>query len=115
MKLCSSIWFRKNAAGLLLLLLTAITAIQVFHSHPGSNKQQALTLKKSGTNHLYHYNGESKCFICDYQLTRDADAVTSFYTPQQVIAFSNYSPAFICPVAEGIPAFAESRGPPALA
>jgi len=72
----NKIWFKKALAAFLLLALFTVTVIQVSHSHaPGFvlAGQKKVSITKDGPAGYYKSSSESKCFICEYQLTKDAD------------------------------------------
>ena len=112
-----TIWFKKITAVFLLLVLFAVTVIQVSHSHAPAQaliKQEKSLLKKSILPEYKKAAAEGKCFICEYQLTRDADA--RYFISTGNIFFQYYPVA--TPVYSFAPqrinSFLESRGPPAV-
>jgi len=110
-----TIWFKKITAVFLLLVLFAVTVIQVSHSHASPsplNKQEKSFAKKSGLPGYYKTISESKCFICEYQLTKDADAahaIVHVFSPVQyhTTTDTHYSFTF-----QHTYAYFETRGPP---
>jgi type II secretory pathway component PulL len=113
-----TIWFKKITAVFLLLVLFAVTVIQVSHSHNPAqafNKQEKSLLKKSILPEYKKLATESKCFICEYQLTRDADA--SYFTSTIKAPVQYYliaKPVYAFSLQRSI-SFFESRGPPVIA
>ncbi|MGG9960269.1 hypothetical protein [Ferruginibacter sp. SUN106] len=109
------ILFKKLTAALLLLLLSAVTIIQVSHSHassPSSTHQENSLAKRSGLPGYFHSTAESKCFICEYQLTKDVDV---FSTAINFVAPLRYQPAaaaYYSFTFQNSYSFFETRGPP---
>jgi hypothetical protein len=110
-----TIWYKQVTAVLLLLILSSVTAIQFSHSHTSAAAtQKKIVVKKSGLPGYYTAAAESRCFICEYQLTRDADinhAVFNIDTPLQYQVFTEALYSFTYP---GICSFIETRGPPSI-
>ena len=76
--------YRQICAALLLLLMLFTTAVQITHSH--AVKQNAELQVKSSSLQLHeHYftapGAHAKCFIHEYQLTKDADFSISLFLP----------------------------------
>ena len=98
------------------MVMFAVTLIQVSHSHsPVATlvKHEKSLLKKSILPEYKKLTAESKCFICEYQLTRDADAnffSATITTPVQYYLIAKPDYTF---VPQKIHSFLESRGPPA--
>ncbi|WP_460558637.1 hypothetical protein [Ferruginibacter profundus] len=117
MRVKKVILFKKLTAVLLLLLLAAVTIIQVSHSHaskPSLTQQENILAKKSGLPGYFHSTAESKCFICEYQLAKDADvfaAAIHFIAPFQYhyTANTDYSFTF-----QNSYSYFETRGPPSV-
>ena len=113
-----AIFFKQLIAAFLLLILSVVTIIQVSHTHASlaSNHGQGKNCIKRSI--LPGYNTatvESKCFICEYQLTKDVDAnfsIIAIVSPLQslFITETNYSFTF-----QRISSLVETRGPPAIA
>ena len=113
-----TILLKKITASFLLLVLFAVTVIQVSHSHTPAKaitRHEKSLLKRSILPDYKSAAAESKCFICEYQLTRDADAsyfvaVVNAPTQYYITNEANYS--F---VSQKINSCFETRGPPVLA
>jgi hypothetical protein len=111
------IFLKKLTAGFLMMLLTAVTVIQVLHSHSYTTTSGNLQKKSVKKTNLPGYNKstiESRCFICEYQLSKDADANYAILNiapshQYQITAKANYSFTF-----QAIYSFFETRGPPSF-
>jgi hypothetical protein len=112
-----AIFFKKLTAELLLLLLATVTVIQVSHSHSStisSSKLENSFVKKS---HLPGYNKsivESKCFICEYQLTKDVDANCAVLNIVSSIQYQIISAPHYSFTLQSSHSFFETRGPPSI-
>jgi hypothetical protein len=112
-----AIWFNRIAAGFLLLILALVTDIQVLHSHVSKNlfaaPSQSLH-KKSGLPECNTPGTDSRCFICDYQLTKDADAHYASFTLAAPVQYHSISTVnyFFTPLKST--ASFETRGPPSM-
>ena len=112
-----TILYKQLTAVFLLLILFSVTVIQLSHSHPAVSSaatQKKLIVKKSGLPGYYTAAAESRCFICEYQLTKDADinhAVFNIQPPFQYPVSIAELYSFIFP---GICSFIETRGPPSI-
>jgi len=110
-----TIWYKQVTAVLLLLILFSVTAIQLSHSHTSAAAiQKKVVTKKTALPGYYTASAESRCFICEYQLTKDADinhAVFNIDTPFDYPVSSAALYSFTYP---GICSFIETRGPPAI-
>ncbi len=109
-----TILYKQVTAVLLLLVLFSVTVIQLSHSHTAVSAatQKKIVVKKSGLPGYYTTAAESRCFICEYQLTKDADinhAVFNIHSPFQYPVSIAELYSFIYP---GICSFIETRGPP---
>jgi hypothetical protein len=114
----TTIWFNRIAAGFLLLILAFVTDIQVLHSHPSKNlfsTHTKLLIKKSGLPECNTPGAESRCFICDYQLTKDADAHYSSYHLATPLQFYNIVAVSYHFTSLKTAASFETRGPPSKA
>ena len=117
MNLKGTILYKQLTAVLLLLVLFAVTVIQLSHSHASvssSATQKKTIVKKSGLPGYYNAAAESRCFICEYQLTRDADnnyEVFNIQSPFQYPVSIAELYSFIYP---GTYSFIETRGPPSI-
>jgi len=112
----SKILFGKISAAFLLLNLLAITAIQVLHTHPSASiiTHKKIGIEKNGVAGFYKASADTKCFICDYQLTKDADACYAVFNINVPIAFNDVA-AIICQfTAQDKQAVFETRGPPVI-
>jgi hypothetical protein len=112
-----AIWFNRIAAGFLLLILALVTDIQVLHSHVSNNlfaaPSESLT-KKSGLPECNTPGTDSRCFICEYQLTKDADAhYASFTLTVPVQYHSIVTVHYIFTPLTSTNSF-ETRGPPSM-
>lgn len=108
--------YRKIAAALLLLCMLLTSVVQLLHSHPA--KQTAAVQIKKISNQpgkkQYSLPGpDNRCFLCEYQLTKDADIDHSvFYftavakLPVTAPVQYEYNPA-------AFNSCFETRGPPA--
>lgn len=98
-----------------MLVLFAVAITQVSHTHSFG---LAVALKNKADKKTKHLSADvtnvsaSNCFICDYQLTKDADA--SYFLPQVISSTEFYSCSFFSYpfTSTGIPSFFETRGPP---
>ncbi|WP_462221356.1 hypothetical protein [Ferruginibacter sp.] len=114
----NKIWIRKIAAGFLLLLLFSISAIQLSHSHAyntTAQQQKKGFVKKDAAGFYYKSLPESKCFICEYQLTKDADINHSLSTLNYPVLFNNSIPLYYFTILSAAHSFFENRGPPPAA
>lgn len=111
----NKIWIKKIAAGFLLLLLVSITLVQQSHSHANSavsQQQKKDLLKKEGAVIHYKSFSESKCFICEYQLARDADVNRPISPLKYSALFIDTLPVTYFIVLSGTHSVFENRGPP---
>ncbi|WP_462255047.1 hypothetical protein [Ferruginibacter sp.] len=111
----NKIWIKKIAASFLLLLLFSITAIQLSHSHTYNTTVQEHKkdfVKKDAGGIYYKALSESKCFICEYQLTRDADISYSQSPLNYPALFNNSIPVPYCTILSAAHTVFENRGPP---
>jgi len=112
-----AIWLKQLSAVFLLLVLAAVSIVQVSHSH--STVQQSTlkakyALHKNDVANYHQQTAENKCFICEYQLAKDVDAshfsfsvTAAFQHPVQAV------PHYLFVVTETY-TFFETRGPPQL-
>jgi hypothetical protein len=111
----NTICIKKITASFLLLLLFAATAIKVLHFHSSSAVSAGKTqLEKTNFSHYAEPAADSKCFICDYQLTKDADAG---YSVSYIIYPAEFNGATTKPCAftlQSINAAFQTRGPPSV-
>jgi hypothetical protein len=111
----NKIWPSKIAAVFLLLLLFSITAIQLSHSHAyntTAQQQKKDFIKKDAAGIYYKSLPESKCFICEYQLTRDADISYSQSPLNYPALFNNSIPVSYFIILSTAHSVFENRGPP---
>ena len=109
-----TIWYKQVTAVLLLLILSSVTVTQLSHSHTSAATQKKVVVKKTDLPGFYTSGAENKCFICEYQLTKDADinhAVFNIDTPFHYPVSSAVLYSFTYP---GICSFIETRGPPSV-
>jgi len=110
-----TIQFKKITAIFLLLVLFAVTLIQVTHTHatPSTlNKQEKGFAKKSRLPVYYRTISESKCFICEYQLTKDADATNAVVHVVSPVQYHTTTDAHYSFTFQHTYAYFETRGPP---
>jgi hypothetical protein len=111
----NKIWIKKIAASFLLLLLFSITAIQLSHSHAyntTAQEQKKDFVKKDAGGIYYKALSESKCFICEYQLTKDADISHSLSPLNYPAVFNNSLPVSYFIILSTAHSVFENRGPP---
>ena len=112
-----TIQLKKIKASFLLLVLFAVTVIQVSHSHTGTagNRQEKVFIQKTGLPAYATSTAESKCFICEYQLAKDADA--SFFVAAIIssVTFQIKNAAYYTFELQHYHPFSVTRGPPAVA
>jgi hypothetical protein len=113
--LWDTIWFKKIAASFLLLLLFAVTALKVFHSHSYSAvSSKKIQIEKSGFLNYSEPVSDTKCFICDYQLTKDADASHSISYIIYPAEFNSAITKLYAFTLQSINAAFQTRGPPSV-
>jgi hypothetical protein len=106
------------AAAFLLSLLSVITIIQVSHSHAAVSPdhwQQKSFVQKTGLPGFTAATVESKCFICEYQLAKDIDAVFSIFAIVSPACCTEITAAHYSFTFQRISSQVETRGPPAIA
>lgn len=109
---------RKIAAVFLLLLLFSITAIQLSHSHAyntTTQQQKKDFVKKDAAGIYYKSLSESKCFICEYQLAKDAYISHSQSPLNYTELFNNSIPLSYFIILSAVYSVFENRGPPQTA
>jgi hypothetical protein len=101
----SSIFYKRMAALMLLLVFVAIQLVKTFHTH------ETVVLKplteKTAFSNLTH-----PCPICDYDFAKDKDHV---YQSFQIAASGKYFPEFVqhaTRILTSVGATASGRGPP---
>jgi len=108
-----TILFKKISAVFLLLQLFGVIVIQISHSHSTSSVSAAkIRIAKSG---LTGYNtsvGETKCFICEYQLSKDIDTSLALFQINRPASFCNKPATLYVFTSPGICSVFETRGPP---
>jgi hypothetical protein len=109
----NTIWLKKIAASFLLLLLFATTAVKILHFHSSNTvSARKAQLEKTSFSHYAESVADTKCFICDYELTKDADASHSI---SYIIYLAEFNSAITKSYAftlQSINAVFETRGPP---
>jgi hypothetical protein len=109
------ILYKQVTAVLLLLILFSVTAIQLSHSHTSAAAtQKKNVVKKSSLPGYYTAAAESRCFICEYQLTRDTDINHAVFNIDIPFQYSVSIAALYSFTFPGICSFIETRGPPSL-
>lgn len=106
--------YKKMAAALLLLVMLLTTFVQVTHSHNSKTAVTAAIKKNAGINTACAAAGtDVNCFLCDYQLAKDADlsvTINSLSAPE----FKRNKPAvFNHSFITNFTPAAGNRGPPA--
>jgi hypothetical protein len=110
-----TVLYKKAAAALLLLVLLLTTFVQVTHSHV-TKSSFAERLKKAVTINetVAIQSNDANCFICDYQLAKDAD---NFFACATAVAINNFLSAddayIIAALLQDLTHF-ETRGPPSF-
>ncbi|MGF2411660.1 hypothetical protein [Ferruginibacter sp.] len=96
-----------------MLALLAVTIVQVLHSHASglasSNKNIAASFSACD-----NINTNSSCFICDYQLTKEADNSHATYLINCSSALHITAVVSYTFTAQSIYPVFETRGPPAV-
>ncbi len=108
-----TILFKKIAASFLLLMLFAVTAIKVLHFH--SSGIVSAKNVQPGENSFSDYTksvADTKCFICDYKLTKDADENFALFYIIHPVEFNNPSTKPCVFIIQSTNAVFETRGPP---
>jgi hypothetical protein len=107
------IGLKQITAFFFMLVLFAVTTIQVSHIHPSG-----LTLL--GTNKAIEFSACEKltlagsCFICDYQLTKDADNRYATYLINRTSVLHITAAASYTFTLQSIYPVFETRGPPSI-
>lgn len=110
-----TILYKQVTAVLLLLILSLVTVIQLSHSHTSVTATQKKTaVKKSSLPGYYTAAAESRCFICEYQLTRDADINHAVFNIDTPVQYSVATAPLYSFTYSGICSFIDTRGPPAI-
>lgn len=108
--------YRKIAAALLLLCMLLTTVVQLSHSHPGK-QAAAIQLKKipvhKGIENCSVPGTDTKCFLCEYQLAKDADIDHSIFHFAAVCKAPVTAPALYEYITAVFNTCFETRGPPA--
>jgi hypothetical protein len=111
----NKIWMKKIAASFLLLLLFSITLVQLSHSHDYNaviQEQKKDFVKKDAAGIYYTSLSESKCFVCEYQLTKDAAISHSISLLNYPALFNNSIPVSNFTISSAAHQVFENRGPP---
>ncbi len=110
-----TIWYKQVTAVLLLLVLFSVTAIQLSHSHTSAAAtQKKVVVKKTALPGYYTASAESRCFICEYQLTKDADINHTAFNIDSPFDYPVSIAALYSFTYPGISSSIETRGPPAI-
>jgi len=111
------ILFKQATAVFLLLMLCLVTVVQVLHSHTSivtNNKQHEIVAKKVGVPAYNKSITESKCFVCEYQLAKDAEVTFDFVNSIAPCSYSDNIAFTYYFTATTTYSFFETRGPPTL-
>jgi len=110
-------YIHKCISAMLLVVLLLIHSIKLLHTHPGNNSFvnhncSGNCFEKSDNSDLTR--SSSDCSICNYQLTKDADAFVcpAFFNP--VTEQINFNTSLIFSYKPSHPSSLENRGPPAF-
>lgn len=108
--------YRQISAALLLLLLALTTVVQLTHTH--AVKQTVQVQLKKQLPEAYHQNisepgAGTKCFVHEYQLTKDADLSISVFQPTRISFALLNTAAYKTPLTTARCSNFENRGPPA--
>jgi hypothetical protein len=110
-----TIWFKKITASFLLLLLFAATALKVLHFHSSGTASVTKTqIQKSGFSNYSESVSDTKCFICNYQLTKEADDCHATSYTIYPVEFANATKKYYTFTLQSINAVFETRGPPSV-
>ena len=97
--------------------MLAVTTVQLFHSHPSKKllaAQKESCTKKVGLADVHQAFADTRCFICEYQLTKDADDSSATFNIYCPIEFNSaIAVAYTCTCTNVYTAF-ETRGPPTI-
>jgi hypothetical protein len=108
----NNIWLKRISAAFFLLAIIAVTTIQVSHIHlPGLPSTGKHT--KPGLAACDNISSGSNCFICDYQLTKNADNSFAVFTFNHPTPLHNTPIVFYTFTSQSIFPVFETRGPPA--
>ena len=101
----------------MLLVLFAVTTVQLCHYHPQKKllaAQKENCTKKAGFADVHQAFADNRCFICEYQLTKDADdshATFNIYCPIEFNSFVAVAYTYAC---TSVYTAFETRGPPTV-
>lgn len=109
----NKIWIKQTTAAFFLLVLLAVTTVQVSHNH-ASGLASPNKNKAAGFSACDNLNTNSSCFICDYQLTKDADNSHATYLINRSFALHITALASYTFTAQSIYPVFETRGPPSV-
>lgn len=119
MKAKKVIVIKQTTAFVMLLVLLLVNTIQLFHTHTAKQilavQQKAAEKKISSAEDYFTTTTDTKCFICDYQLTKDADHFFSSFNCNAPVQFDVKEIQAYCFIHSGEYVFFETRGPPAVA
>jgi hypothetical protein len=108
--------YRQTGAAILLLLLLFTTTVQLTHSH--TIKQTAAVQLKKQTpqpdqQQITVPGADTKCFIHEYQLTKDADFSCNHFQIAAVIINKESASSYNSQILSTTCSYFENRGPPA--
>jgi hypothetical protein len=108
-----TILFKKLTASFLLALLFAATVTKVLHLHSYSTVAiKKIQLDKNSFSNHEEPVSETKCLICDYQLTKDADVSHSLPYIIYTALYNNATAQFYAFTSKIIYSVFDTRGPP---
>ncbi|MGC4100120.1 hypothetical protein [Ferruginibacter sp.] len=101
----------------LLLLMLCVHIVQVTHTHTyKTGSTPVKTANADQHNKEYHAaKTDTRCFICEYQLVRDADSFASSFNIEVPLSFISTTPAITASVVQDTYSCFETRGPPVTA
>jgi len=112
-----AILYKRITSAVLLMVLFAVSGIQVFHSHTSrlAYKQKTIPPVKKGITDCNKSSSDRNCFICDYNLTKDADFDIALPSSVLLLLFPD-TQVFSLPFSTQYSGTVfETRGPPAIA
>ena len=111
----NTILLKKITAFFLCVLLCSITVIQVSHSHTsGTALAGKIHIDKNGSPGYGESTAVTKCFICYYQLTKDADANHSSINITSPVEFNIAAAVSYKFTSQSTYVVFETRGPPSI-
>ncbi len=107
--------YKKISAAILLLCLLCTTVVQLTHTHAGVKTVSAKIIKAdTNKTHYTLSSADAKCFLCEYQLAKDADLTISFLKSNKVYKTPVKETVYTEKVFSLFDTVTESRGPPAI-